>query len=81
MILAAGLSAFASGVLIEATAIAWVHFAERDRPIAAALASMIQATAQVIGIGESLHDWRSAPCFIIGYGAGTALAVVAKRGR
>ena len=66
---------FASGFANEATAVFWVHHAERGRPVRTGLCGAIQACALVLGIGESVHDWRYAPAFVLGYGLGAASAV------
>ena len=74
--------AFLGGAVYEAGCVFWVHYSESGRPYATALVSMLCATAQVAGIGESVRDLRIAPFFIIGYGVGTFFAVKLKdRGR
>ena len=70
---------FASGAAVEGVAVFWVHFSERGYALRTGACSMIQAAALVFGIGETVHDWRYAPAFILGYGAGSALAVLLKR--
>lgn len=69
------LIAFAGGAAYEAGCVGWVHFAERGRPVTTALFSMLCATAQVAGIGESVHSLGAAPFFVLGYGVGTYAAV------
>lgn len=66
---------FFGGAVYEASAVAWVHYAERKSPNMAALFAMICATALVIGIGESVKDMWLAPYFIVGKGCGTWCAV------
>lgn len=68
-----------SGAVYEASCVVWVHYSERGRAIATACVSMLIALAQIIGIGESVHDWKLAPFFIFGYGAGTYVAVRVKK--
>ena len=80
MILSA-LFAFASGAAYEAGCVAWVHYSERQKPLPTAGFSMLCALAEVVGIGESIHDWRIAPFFVLGYGVGTFCAVELKRRR
>ncbi len=77
-LLLACLTTFLCGALYEAGCVYWVHFAESGKPIATAICSMVVASAQVLGIGESVHDVRTAAPFIAGYGVGTYLAVVLK---
>ena len=69
---------FLSGAVIECACVFWVHFSERGRALATAFCSMCIGTAQVFGIGESVHDWHYGPYFVLGYGAGTAVAVWGK---
>jgi hypothetical protein len=71
--------AFVGGAAYEAGCVGWVHFAERGRPMITALFSMLCATAQVAGIGESVQTLYAAPFFVVGYGAGTYAAVRFKR--
>lgn len=70
---------FLSGATIECACVFWVHFSERGRAIPTALCSMTIGTAQVFGIGESVHNWHQGRWFVLGYGVGTALAVWGKR--
>lgn len=70
---------FISGFLYEAGCVFWVHCTERGYIIWASLLSMLVAICQVVGIGESIHDLHTAPFFILGYGAGTAISVLIKR--
>jgi hypothetical protein len=72
---------FLAGAANEGVAVFWVHFSERGRPFATGFCAMIQAAAVVVGVGESVHDWRLAPAFVLGYGVGAASGVLAKRGR
>lgn len=69
---------FLSGAAVEATAVFWVHYSEDGRPFVAGAFSMLQATAMVFGIGEAVRDRYAAPAFVLGYGAGTALAIIAR---
>jgi len=71
--------AFTAGVLIEAVAVMWLHYSERDAPVRAAACSMLQAGAQVVGLGESFASRGAAVAFVLGYGCGTFTAVLWKR--
>lgn len=71
----AALLTFAAGFTIETACVYWVHFSERNKPLPTALCSMAIGAAQVLGIGESIHDWRMGVSFVLGYGAGTFFAV------
>lgn len=69
---------FASGFANEAVAVYWVHHAERGHALRTGFCSAVQAIAVVVGVGESVHDWRYAPAYVIGYATGAALAVRVK---
>lgn len=60
---------FLAGLFVDGTAVFWVHYSERGRALPTAFFAGLQATAQVVGIGESVQDWRAAPFFVAGYAA------------
>ena len=68
--------AFASGCAYEACSVVWVHQATHGAPWATALVSGVQALAMVLGVGESVRDWRAAPFYVTGYAAGAYGAMV-----
>jgi hypothetical protein len=70
------LSAFASGAIYEALSVAWVHQATHGNAIRTAIVSGLQATAMVVGIGESVHERRAGGAFVIGYACGAFIAMV-----
>lgn len=70
---------FISGLIIELTAVGWVHFSERNKPFLTAIFGIVQATAMVFGIGGSIQNWRQALFFIFGYGIGSYLGVKIKQ--
>lgn len=70
---------FFGGAIYEAGCVGWVHYSEKSQPIPTALFGILCATAQVAGIGESVHTHAAAPFFILGYGVGTYFAVWIKR--
>jgi hypothetical protein len=72
----AALVAFTSGAAYEGLSVIWVHQATHGSAWATALVSALQAVAQVAGIGEAVRDWRVAPLFVLGYGAGAYAAMV-----
>lgn len=69
---------FISGFIIETACVYWVHYSERNQAFNTALCSMAIGIAQVLGLGESIHDWRMGIPYVIGYGLGTFLAVKRK---
>ena len=68
--------ALASGMTYEALSVVWVHRATTGSAWATAVVSGLQALAMVVGVGESVRDWRVAPAFVLGYSAGAYLAMV-----
>lgn len=71
----AGLLAFASGAAYEGLSVVWVHQATHGGALATAAASALQATCMVLGVGESVREWRVSPLFVLGYGAGAWVAM------
>lgn len=69
-------AALASGATYEALSVVWVHQATHGSALATALVSALQALAMVVGVGESVREWRAAPAFVLGYGAGAYAAMV-----
>lgn len=69
---------FFSGAVFELACVFWVHHSERGQPGRTAMWSMVVATSNVFGIGESLHDVKYAPFFVAGYGVGSYVAVLWK---
>lgn len=72
------LTAFLAGLFLEGTAVFWTHYSERGKALIAASFSSAQALALVLGIGESVHDLKRAPFFVLGYGAGSYVAIKLK---
>jgi hypothetical protein len=68
--------AFASGATYEALSVVWVHQATHGTAWATAAVSGLQALAMLVGVGESVKDWRVGPAFVLGYGAGAYGAMV-----
>jgi len=68
--------ALVSGAAFEGCSVFWVRLAIHGTPMQTALVSCVQALAQVLGIGESVRNWRVAPFFIAGYGIGSYLAML-----
>lgn len=69
---------FLTGAIFEAACVGWTHYSEKGKALQSALFSMIVATSNVLGLGESIKDWRVAPFFVLGYAAGTFVAVKMK---
>lgn len=72
------LATLGAGLFLEGTAVFWTHYSERGKAALAALFSGIQAVALVFGVGESVHDPKHAPFFVIGYAGGSYLAIKIK---
>lgn len=70
------LALFCLGAAYDCGAVMWVHFSERSQPLHSAFVSMMLGTAQILGLGAALSGgWHKGAMVVIGYGAGTALAV------
>ena len=72
------LATFAAGIFLEGTAVFWTHYSERGKAAIAAMFSGIQALALVFGVGESVHDPKLAPFFVLGYAGGSYIAIKIK---
>lgn len=70
------LLAFFSGAIYELCCVWWVHYSEQGKPIQTGIWSMVAATCQVLGIGQSVIHLYAAPFFVLGYGAGSYLGVI-----
>jgi hypothetical protein len=69
------LAALLSGAAYEACSVVWVHRAVHGTPLQTAAISGLQALAQVVGIGESVRDWKVAPFYVGGYALGAYFAM------
>lgn len=69
------LIAFFGGLVMELTAVFWVHHTEKRAAEKAGLVSCVQATAMVFGLGETYHAGWPALAFIVGYGTGTYIGI------
>lgn len=72
------LATLGAGLFLEGTAVFWTHYSERGNAAIAALFSGVQAIALVFGVGESVHDPKHAPFFVLGYASGSYLAIKIK---
>jgi hypothetical protein len=70
------ITAFLSGALYELGCVFWVHHSEKGHAVRTAMWSMLCATCQVLGIGQSVTHMISAPFFVLGYGFGSWLGVI-----
>lgn len=74
------LLAFTSGAVYELGCVFWVHHSEAGDAKRTAGWSMLCATCEVLGIGQSIASPIAAPFFVLGYGFGSWLGVrIAKR--
>jgi hypothetical protein len=65
--------ALLGGFFIEATAVFWVHYSERNRRGPLRLVSTLQGAALAAGVGAS-HDLRHGAAFVAGYVLGADIA-------
>lgn len=69
------LLALVSGFAVDVLAVLWTRAVTRHQVGKAACWSMLLGTAQVLGIGAAVRDIWLAPFFVIGYGAGSFVAL------
>ena len=72
---------FLSGAFYWFGCAMWVHYAERGKFWKASIWSMLNAATTVYGIGASRAGHAQAVAYIIGFAAGTLIAVEWKRRR
>lgn len=70
---------FFCGAAYECACVFWVHYSEQNRVVWAVVWSCFAALVTVIGLGEALHNPIFIVAYVAGYGAGTAVAIEAKR--
>lgn len=63
----------------EITSAYWVFSVEKLKSYRAGFWSAVQAVVMLTGIAESIHDWRAALCFIVGYSLGSIIGVEIER--
>ena len=72
---------FLGGLIVEALAVLWVHYAERDKKHPLFGVSLLLGAANVLGIGTAIQHWQSALAFILGYGLGPLAGLHIKKQR
>ena len=73
------LLSFFGGLAMEALAVLWVHFAERNNKPWLFAVAVLQGTATVCGIGGAIQGWPSAVAYVLGYGCGPLLGIYIKK--
>lgn len=71
----AALLTFLAGMIVEGVCVLWVYSVERRHLFSASMYSMIFATTSVLGLGAAIKEWKCGAGYVLGYGAGTAIAV------
>lgn len=66
---------FISGAIVEGVCAKWVQAVAERKAAQAAILSMVWAVALLTGISEALHRGVPAITWVIGYGAGSFVAV------
>lgn len=69
---------FVCGAAYEMGCVFWVHFSEHNDVIGAVLFSMFNAIVTVIGTEQYLKNFPLKVIFVLGFGTGTALAILLK---
>lgn len=70
---------FLGGLFVEALAVLWVHYSERNAQLPLFLTSLGLGTANVLGLGSAIIHWQAALAFILGYGLGPLLGIRIKK--
>lgn len=66
---------FLCGAAYECGCVFWVHYSEKGKKLPAVLWSCFNALVTVLGIESFLKNWVLALAYILGFGAGTYLAM------
>jgi len=69
---------FICGAAYECGCVFWVHYSEKGNSKLSAVWSMFNALVTCIGLGEALHQPLFIIVYMLGFGAGTYLAVSIK---
>ncbi len=67
---------FISGFAYEFCSVLWVHQATHGSALSTALVSGVQALSAIIGIGNSVQDWKAAPFYVVGYALGAYVSML-----
>lgn len=78
-LIAGFVAAFLGGALYEAGCVVWVHYAERDDVGPAVGTSMFNAVVTIIGVESFLKHWLFKVAYVLGFGTGTAVAILLRR--
>lgn len=79
MLIWALLLTFFCGAAYELACVFWVHYSEKNRSMPAVFWSCFAALVTVIGLGEALHRPPFIAAYVLGFGAGTWLAIQIKK--
>lgn len=72
------IATFCAGAFVEGVSVFWVHYSERGKASVSALFSCLGAAMFVFGVDKSLRDHWLEVLFVLGYGAGSYLAIKIK---
>jgi hypothetical protein len=65
--------------LREGLGVFWVHFAERDDGHRVGVVAMVQAGAEIAGVGLSIRVWPCAVAYVAGHYVGVQIAMREKK--
>lgn len=68
----------AAGLVTEALAVLWVHYAEREQVRQLAAVALVQALCQVSGVVGIVAGWDAAAAYVAGYSLGPVLGIHVK---
>lgn len=71
--------AFCGGLSLEALAVLWVHYSERNNRVGIVCVSAGQALCQVLGLGSALQGPGEALAFVIGHALGPLVGIALKK--
>lgn len=70
---------FFCGAAFECGCVFWVHYSEQNKITPAVAWSCFNALVTVIGLGEALHRPAFIAAYVLGFGAGTWIAIHIKK--
>jgi hypothetical protein len=75
---ALGILVFALSAVREGLGVFWVHYAERSDGHRTGVVAMIQAVAEIVGVGLSIHSLPYALAYVLGHYFGVRISILYK---
>lgn len=70
---------FLSGAAIEAFAVLWVHYSERNMRLHLFIVSLMLGLSNVTGMSGALTGWAGVTAYVLGYGIGPQIGISLKK--